>query len=109
MGLYSRHTGSHCIDDPPDMGPYIQQDNIQFYQMICKCTNNIKEVIGYLTMIGKLPKSEAWKQSDPDRSGLLLHPRYSSRDPLSKSIEFWQSFHNRANKCRETLSDPKGF
>jgi hypothetical protein len=33
-------------------------------------------------MIGKLPKSEAWKQSDPDRPGLLLHPRYSSRDSL---------------------------
>jgi hypothetical protein len=31
-------------------------------------------------MIGKLPKSEGWKQSDPDRPGLLLHPRYSSRD-----------------------------
>jgi hypothetical protein len=30
-------------------------------------------------MIGKLPKSEAWKQSDTDRLGLLLHPRYSSR------------------------------
>jgi hypothetical protein len=29
-------------------------------------------------MIGKLPKSEAWKQSDPDRPGLLLHARYSS-------------------------------
>jgi hypothetical protein len=27
-GLYSRYTGSHCIDDPPDTGPYIQQDNI---------------------------------------------------------------------------------
>jgi hypothetical protein len=27
----------------------------------------------------KLPKSEAWKQSDPDRLRLLLHPRYSSR------------------------------
>jgi hypothetical protein len=27
-GLYSCHTGSHCIDDPPDTGPYIQQDNI---------------------------------------------------------------------------------
>jgi hypothetical protein len=33
-------------------------------------------------MIGKLLKSEAWKQSDPDRPGLLLHPRYSSRDSL---------------------------
>jgi hypothetical protein len=45
-GLYSRHTGSHCIDDPPDIGPYIQQYNIRFYHMICKCTNNIREVIG---------------------------------------------------------------
>jgi hypothetical protein len=27
-GLYSHHTGSYCIDDPPNMGPYIQQDNI---------------------------------------------------------------------------------
>jgi hypothetical protein len=33
-------------------------------------------------MIGKLPKSEAWKQSDPDKLGLLLHPRYSSRDSV---------------------------
>jgi hypothetical protein len=33
-------------------------------------------------MIGKLPKSEAWKQSDLDRLGLLLHPRYSSRDTI---------------------------
>jgi hypothetical protein len=47
--------------------------------MICKCTKNIREVIRQLTMIGKLPKSEAWKQSDPNRLGLLLHPRYSSR------------------------------
>jgi hypothetical protein len=45
-GLYSRHTGSHCIDDPPNTGPYIQQDNIQFYNTICKCTKNIREVIG---------------------------------------------------------------
>jgi hypothetical protein len=37
-------------------------------------------------MMGKLPKSEAWKHSDPDRSGLLSHLRYSSRDSLSKSI-----------------------
>jgi hypothetical protein len=43
-------------------------------------------------MMGKLPKSVAWKQSDPDRPGLLLHVRYSSRDSLSKSIGFWQSF-----------------
>jgi hypothetical protein len=40
-------------------------------------------------MMGKLPKSKAWKQSDPDRPGLLLHPRYSSRDSLSESIGFW--------------------
>jgi hypothetical protein len=39
-------SGSHCIDDPPNMGPYIQQDNIQFYHTVCKCTNNIREVIG---------------------------------------------------------------
>jgi hypothetical protein len=45
-GLYSHHNGSHCIDDPPDTGPYIQQDNIRFYHTICKCTNNIKVVIG---------------------------------------------------------------
>jgi hypothetical protein len=45
-GLCSHHTGSHCIDDPPDTGPYIQQDNIRFYHMICKCTNNIREVFG---------------------------------------------------------------
>jgi hypothetical protein len=37
-------------------------------------------------MIGKLPKSEAWKQSDLDRTGLLLHPKYSGRDSLSESI-----------------------
>jgi hypothetical protein len=36
-------------------------------------------------MIGKLPKSEAWKKSDPDRSGLLIHLRYSSTDSRSES------------------------
>jgi hypothetical protein len=42
-------------------------------------------------MIGKLPKSEAWKKNDPDRPGLLLHLRYSSKlEPRS-------------------LSDPEGF
>jgi hypothetical protein len=45
-GLYSHHTGSHCIDDPPDTGPYIQKDNIQFYHTICKYTYNIREMIG---------------------------------------------------------------
>jgi hypothetical protein len=35
-------------------------------------------------MMGKLPKSEAWKRNDPDRPGLLTHPRYSSRDSLSE-------------------------
>jgi hypothetical protein len=48
-------------------------------------------------MIGKLPKFETWKQSDPDRPELLPHPRYSSRDSLSESIGFWQSFCTRAN------------
>jgi hypothetical protein len=60
-------------------------------------------------MIVKLPKFEAWKQSDPDRPGLLLYPRYLSSDSLSKSIGFQQSFHTRANYSRETLSDPEGF
>jgi hypothetical protein len=38
-------------------------------------------------MIGKLHKSEACKQSHPDMPRLQLHPRYSSRDSLSESIE----------------------
>jgi hypothetical protein len=33
-------------------------------------------------MMGKLPKYEAWKQSDSNRPRLLLHPRYSSRDSV---------------------------
>jgi hypothetical protein len=45
-GMHSRHIGSYYKDDPPDTGPYIQQDNIRFYHTICKCTNNITEVIG---------------------------------------------------------------
>jgi hypothetical protein len=59
MAMYSHHTGCHYIDDPPDTGPYIQQDNIRLYHTICKCTNNIREVIGQLTMICKLLKSMA--------------------------------------------------
>jgi hypothetical protein len=43
-------------------------------------------------MIGKLLKFKSWKQSDPDRPELLLHPRYSSRDSISESIGFQQSF-----------------
>jgi hypothetical protein len=39
-------------------------------------------------MMGKLPKFEAWKQGDLDRPGLLLYPRYSSRDSLTESIGF---------------------
>jgi hypothetical protein len=34
----------------------------------------------------KLPKFEAWKQSDPDRPGHLPHLRYSSRYSLSEFI-----------------------
>jgi hypothetical protein len=41
--------------------------------------------------MGKLPKSEAWKQSDLDRLGHLLHPRYSSRDSLSESVGLSES------------------
>jgi hypothetical protein len=33
-------------------------------------------------MMGKLPKSEAWKQSDPNMLGLLPHPRCLSRDSI---------------------------
>jgi hypothetical protein len=33
-------------------------------------------------MIGTLPKFDAWKQIDPDRLGLLLHPTYLSRDSV---------------------------
>jgi hypothetical protein len=33
-------------------------------------------------MMDKLPKSKAWKQSDPNRSKLLLHFRYLSRDSV---------------------------
>jgi hypothetical protein len=33
-------------------------------------------------MMGKVPKFEAWKQSDLDRLRLLPHPLYSSRDSV---------------------------
>jgi hypothetical protein len=36
--------------------------------------------------MGKLPRSEAWKQSDLDRPRLQLYPMYSSRDSLSESV-----------------------
>jgi hypothetical protein len=45
-GLYSHHIRSHNIDDPLDTGQYIQQKCIRFDHMICRCTNNIGEVIG---------------------------------------------------------------
>jgi hypothetical protein len=37
-------------------------------------------------MIGKLPKSEAWRQSDPDGLGLLLNASYMSRDSPLETI-----------------------
>jgi hypothetical protein len=40
--------------------------------------------------MGKLPKSEAWKQSDPDRPGLLPHPRYSSKLESRNPIGPWR-------------------
>jgi hypothetical protein len=49
-------------------------------------------------MLGKLAKSEVLKQSDPDRSGLHLHPRYPSTDPLTDFTGFWQSFYARATR-----------
>jgi hypothetical protein len=49
-------------------------------------------------MMGKLPKYEAWKQSDPNRPGLLPHPRYSSKDSLSE----WYS-------SRDSISESVGF
>jgi hypothetical protein len=39
-------------------------------------------------MIGKLAKSKVSKQTNPDRSGLYLHPRYLSIDPPMDSIGF---------------------
>jgi hypothetical protein len=58
-------------------------------------------------MIGKLPKSEAWKQSDPNRPGHRLHPRYSSGESLSESTGFWQSFHTRATRVENPCRTPK--
>jgi hypothetical protein len=49
-------------------------------------------------MIGKLPKSEVSKQSDPDMMGLRLHPRYPNTNPLIESVGFQQSFHARATR-----------
>jgi hypothetical protein len=51
-------------------------------------------------MIGKLTKSEAWKDSDPERTGLLLHPRYSSRDfvrihKISAELPHWSKLEPR--------------
>jgi hypothetical protein len=57
--------------------------------------------------MGKLPKSEAWKWSDPDRLGLLLHPRYSGRSSLSESIGFRQSFHTKQTRANKLCQTPK--
>jgi hypothetical protein len=60
-------------------------------------------------MIGKLPKSEVSKQSDPDRPGLRLHLRYLRTDFLMKSIGFRQSFHARATwRAPNKLGGPPG-
>jgi hypothetical protein len=55
-------------------------------------------------MIGKLPKSEAWKQSDSDRPGLLLHPMYSSRDSMDSDRASTLE-QTRAKKPYQTLKD----
>jgi hypothetical protein len=59
-------------------------------------------------MMGKLLKSKAWKQSDPDRPRLLPHPRYSSGDSLLDSIGFSKASaleQTRAEKPCRTLKD----
>jgi hypothetical protein len=56
-------------------------------------------------MIGKLHKSEEWKQSDPDRPGLLHRPRYSSGDSLSDSDNASVLEQTRAEKPYQTLKD----
>jgi hypothetical protein len=53
-------------------------------------------------VIGKLPKSEAWKYSDPDRPGLLLHPRYSSRD----SVEIHMILAELSHSSKLELRNP---
>jgi hypothetical protein len=58
-------------------------------------------------MMGKLPKSEVWKQSDPDRLGLLLYPWYLSRDSLSESIGFRQSFALEQTRAEKIYWTPK--
>jgi hypothetical protein len=52
-------------------------------------------------MMGKLPKSEAWKQSDPDRPRLLLHQRYSSRD----SVGIHRMDSDRASALEQTRAE----
>jgi hypothetical protein len=57
--------------------------------------------------MGKLPKSEAWKQSDPHRLGLLPHPKYLSRDSLSESVGFRQSFTLEQTRAENPCRTPK--
>jgi hypothetical protein len=51
-------------------------------------------------MIGKLPESEVWKQSDLDRPGLRFHLRYLSTDPL---LEFMLELQGGPLAYREVL------
>jgi hypothetical protein len=60
-------------------------------------------------VIGKLSNSEAWKQSDPDRPGLLLHPRYWRRDSLSESIGFNRAFTLEQTRAEKPYWTPKDF
>jgi hypothetical protein len=57
-------------------------------------------------MIGKLPKNEAWKQINPNKLGLLPHPRYSSRDALSVGPRRIPALEQtRVEKLCRTLKD----
>jgi hypothetical protein len=90
--LHSRHTGSHYIDDPPDTGPYIQQHNIRFYPLICKCTNNpihlresSRDSIRIHRILVELPHLSKLELRNPvgPRRILAELPRSCYEDPLA--------------------------
>jgi hypothetical protein len=59
-------------------------------------------------MIDKLPKFKVWKQSDPDRLRILLHPRYSSRDSIEIHRISAELSHSSKLEPRN-LVGPEGF
>jgi hypothetical protein len=54
-------------------------------------------------MMDKLPKSEAWKQSDPERLVILTHPRYSSRDSIKIRMIPVELPHSRKLELRNPI------